>query len=178
MSVILPEPLKRFIWDFQSVIELAESPRELLLIGGDIFRRALAEPELLPPAFCGSDLARPALRQLYADALARFLPACLTLAPGQQGPFLPGPGWRMAGVCAGAVKSRVDQGDETILRAGQMETARAGGVTYANALPDRPALLLLVCDGGNFAAPDAPGFDNGPEAPPFDIFTIQTRIED
>ena len=179
MTVLLPEPLKRFIWDFQSVVELAESPRELLLIGGDVFRRALGEPDLLPPAFVTVDPAQPRLRQVFADALSRFTPACLALAPGQEGPLLPGPGWRMAGVLSGAVL-RWTEGDprEARLAEGQMEILRGGGAAqYVNASTLAPALLLLTFDAALLASPIAPGFTNESWAPPFDIFTIQTRVE-
>jgi hypothetical protein len=178
VTVVLPEPLKRFIWDFQSVVELAESPRELLLIGGDVFRRALGEPDLLPPVFTAVDPARPRLRQLFADALSRFVPACLVLAPGQGGPLLPGPGYRMAGVLSGAVLRQME-GDprEVRLAEGQMEIVRGGAAQYINCSMTEPALLLLTFDAANLASPIASGFTNDPLAPPFDIFTIQTRIE-
>ncbi|PPQ30091.1 hypothetical protein CCR94_13405, partial [Rhodoblastus sphagnicola] len=101
MTVVLSDTLKRFIWDFQSVAELAETRRELLLIGGDVFKRALGAPDLTPPAFAAADSSGPRLYQLYADALARFVLASLALAPNQEGPVLMGAGWRMAGVLSG-----------------------------------------------------------------------------
>ncbi|PPQ39647.1 hypothetical protein CH337_00665 [Rhodoblastus acidophilus] len=179
MTVVLPDTLKRFIWDFQSVVELAENPRELLVIGGDVFRRALDAPDLAPPAFAAANPSEPQLYQLYADALARFAVAILALAPNQEGPVLPGAGWRLAGLLSGAAIRRSEGGAEARLAQGQMETARAGGgaAQYSNDSPDRPALLLLAFDAADLAAPAAPSFANGPDNPPFDIFTIQTRIE-
>ena len=38
MTLALPAALKRFIWDLQSVAELADSPREIMMIGGDLSR--------------------------------------------------------------------------------------------------------------------------------------------
>jgi hypothetical protein len=178
LNIDLPAPLKRFIWDFQSVVELAESQRELLVIGGDVFRRALGAPDLLPAVFSRCDGAGPRLYQLYADAMSRFVPASLALAPRQEGPVLPGSGWRMAGVVSGTVLRRAEGGGEAQLTQAQMETTRAGAAQYVNLSSDSPALLLLIFDAAHVAAPAAPGFANDPDTPPFDIFTIQTRIED
>ena len=47
----VPEPLKRFIWDIQSMVELAESEREILVIGRDLMARLVARDDWLPDAF-------------------------------------------------------------------------------------------------------------------------------
>jgi hypothetical protein len=44
----VPATLKRFIWDIQSLVELAESEREILIIGRDLMARLIENDDWLP----------------------------------------------------------------------------------------------------------------------------------
>ncbi|HEY8125763.1 MAG TPA: hypothetical protein VIF88_10120, partial [Methylocystis sp.] len=47
----VPPALRRFIWDIQSMVELAESEREILLIGRDLMARLFTTDDWLPTVF-------------------------------------------------------------------------------------------------------------------------------
>lgn len=199
MTIALPEVLKRLIWDIQSMVELADDPREILLIGGDIFARALAEKDWLPEVFSRADAKAPQNFQVYADAMERFSIVATVLAPGQATAPSEEPFWRMLGVISGEAtltpftldaQNRLIPGAAQNLPAGARKTFRAGGVfALSNPSAGVPAVVLtihggeigkaerLIFEPNGAGAKSASGYDNG-EIPPFDIFTIQTRIED
>ena len=157
------------------MVELDEGTREILFIGHDLMSRLVASDDWLPAAFAG-----PGRRQLYRDGMARFSAVCLVLAPGAATPIAEEPFWRLSGVLRGPVLRRrfaadgaAQAQDEKSLASGAVEAAGAGGFTqWVNPDSERPAVLIQVFGG------EATGYDNAEDAPPFDIWSIQTRIED
>lgn len=199
MTIALPEVLKRLIWDIQSMVELAADPREILLIGGDVFGRALAEKNWLPDVFCAADAKAPQIYQVYADAMERFSVVATVLAPGQATAPSEEPFWRLIGVMSGAAtlspymldaNGQLAPGAPQSLPAGARKGFRAGGVFSLQNADAADKTVVLTVQGGDIGkvermiydaagagAKCASGYDNG-EIAPFDIFTIQTRIED
>jgi predicted metal-dependent enzyme (double-stranded beta helix superfamily) len=195
-----PEALKRFIWDIQSMVELADSPREILLIGRDLMARLIAADDWLPSAFAAADPVGSQQFQLYADAMERFSIVSTVVTPGQATPVADEPFWRISGVLRGAFLLRrfgldpqgvvLPEGKEQKLEAGAIVTSLAGGAAQMVNLLDRPSIAIQVFGGEigkvarNSRTPEgaaqfAPtGYANADDAPPYDIWTIQTRIED
>jgi 3-mercaptopropionate dioxygenase len=101
----VPEPLRRFIWGIQSMVELAETEREILLVGRDLMARLVASVGWLPDAF-----AQPAEHHcrhylIYGDALERFSVASTVLS-GSQAMLIRGDGvWEILGVLLGGAVS-------------------------------------------------------------------------
>jgi 3-mercaptopropionate dioxygenase len=193
----VPPALKRFIWDIQSMVELDEGEREILFIGRDLLSRLIADEAWLPPAFAQAGGVR--ITQLYQDGMERFSVVCLVLAPGQATAITEEPFWRLAGVLRGAILRRqfsLDPGrpvllDETRMGRGAVSGAKAGGFTqWINADSDHPAIVIQTHGGEIGKTPrrvfgadgverlEATGYDNAADAPPLDIWGIQTRIED
>jgi len=190
----VPPALKRFIWDIQSMVELADSEREILLIGRDLMTRLVASDDCLPMVFAVALPARGRQFQLYSDGEERFAVVASVLAPGaglaleQQGV------WEIAGVLRGAVARRLPAGsrDAGALEKGAVEArlSKTGGETaLANARADEISIAIHVYGGAiggmvrrsvspDGATGEAEPFANGEAAPPYDIFTIQTEIKD
>lgn len=184
------------------MVELADSDREILLIGGDLMSRLVDDPDCLPEEFSAPGADRYRAYQLFTDMMERFAPVSLVLEPGQATPVAEEPFWRIAGVARGAVlRRRFDldaQGrpalrpdGEKRLEAGAVETSPAGG--YVQWVNDNPhcAAILVQAHGGEIAKSprrvfDAEGresaaplpCDNPESAPPFDIWAIQKRVLD
>jgi predicted metal-dependent enzyme (double-stranded beta helix superfamily) len=196
-----PEALKRFIWDIQSMVELAESEREILMIGRDLMMRLIAVDDWLPPAFSAADSACGQQFQLYSDAMERFTIVSTVLAPGQASTVGVEPYWQICGVLRGAFSRRsfdVDAegrilpgGREQRLDSGAILTSSArGAAQLVNLHQDRVSIAIQVFGGDigktprltlspDGAAQFGPSsYANVPDAPPYDIWTIQTRIED
>jgi predicted metal-dependent enzyme (double-stranded beta helix superfamily) len=197
----LPAALKRFIWDIQSMVELADSDREILMIGRDLMARLILADDWLPIAFSIADPAGEQQFQLYADAMERFSIVCTVLAGGQASAVADEPFWRISGVLRGALFRRrfemdsqgriLPGGKEQRLEAGALSATPPGGaIQLANALLDRPSIAIQVFGGeigktprtsrtpGGVVHFGPTGYANALDAPPFDIWTIQTRIED
>jgi predicted metal-dependent enzyme (double-stranded beta helix superfamily) len=183
------------------MVELADSEREILLIGRDLMARLIADDDWLPAEFSAADRADEQQYQLYADAMERFSIVCTVLAPGQFSAIADEPFWRILGVLRGALLHRRFELDsdggvlpgakEQRLEVGALSATPSGGaVQLLNALGERPSIGIQVLGGeiGKVArrsrtsdgvaqfGPTA--YANAPDAPPFDIWTIQTRIED
>jgi predicted metal-dependent enzyme (double-stranded beta helix superfamily) len=196
-----PEALKRFIWDIQSMVELAESEREILLIGRDLMTRLIAVDDWLPPAFSAADPACGQQFQLYSDAMERFTIVSMVLAPGQASAVGGEPFWQICGVLRGAFSRRSFDVDaesrilpgcrEQRLDSGAILTSSArGAAQLVNLHTDRVSIAIRVFGGDIGKTPrltltpdgaaqfEPTAYANGPDAPPFDIWTIQTRIED
>ncbi len=99
----VPPALKRFIWDIQSMVGLAESQREILVIGRDVMARLVASDDWLPALFAGVDPERGQQLQLYGDQLERFSVVSTMLSGGQALPICQDPVREIAGVLRGAV---------------------------------------------------------------------------
>ena len=181
------------------MVELDEGEREILFIGRDLMSRLVASDTWLPAAFARAGGVR--VNQLYQDGMERFSVACLVLPPGQATAITEQPFWRIFGVLRGAIlRRRLDVGaegrpvvlDEARLGPGDVEGAKAGGFTqWINPNPENPAILIQVYGGEIGKTPrrvfaenhqesffEVTGYDNPVEAPPYDIWGIQTRIED
>jgi len=199
----VPEVLKRFIWDIQSMVELADSEREILLIGRDLMRRLVASDGWLPKEFARPDPQQWQQFQLYHDDLERFTVVSTILAGGQMLPVVQEQVWDISGVLQGKLERTnftlaVDgtpelKGAPTLMQAGAVDIRSSGtaaAVQLRNASIDAPAILIHVYggeisqlprrifarDGGFSEAPAV--YANAPDAPPYDIHSIQTRIVD
>jgi predicted metal-dependent enzyme (double-stranded beta helix superfamily) len=198
---LAPESLKRFIWDIQSMVELAESEREILMIGRDLMMRLIAVDDWLPPAFSTADPACGQQFQLYSDAMERFTIVSTVLAPGHASAVGVEPFWQICGVLRGAfsrrsfnvdTESRILPGcSEQKLESGAILTSSArGAAQLVNLHSDRVSIAIQVFGGDigktprltltpEGAAQFGPtSYANVPDAPPYDIWTIQTRVED
>lgn len=184
----VPAALKRFIWDIQSMVELAESEREILTIGRDLMARLLARDDWLPAPF---SVARPGAGrqfQIYADGPQRFCVVSTILAGGAALSIAQPAIWEIMGVVSGSIERR--PGDGRRLQAGSVETLRSAGdacFRLSNALGDQAAIAVHVYGGeiGGLSrrepgTADAWALDyaNGANAPPYDIYSVQTEIRD
>ncbi|BDV35297.1 hypothetical protein [Methylocystis iwaonis] len=183
----IPSALKRFIWDIQSMVELADSEREILLIGRDLMARLICEADALPAAFSATPPGAARQFQLYSDAMERFCVVSTILAGGAALSIAQPAAWEIMGVLTGAI----DRGGR-LLRAGSAETLGSKGgdaSRLSNALDDQLSIAIHVYGGaiGGLSrrqlAPDGTsspplGYANGENAPPYDIFSIQTNIRD
>ncbi len=181
------------------MVELDEGEREILFIGRDLMSRLVGSDAWLPAAFAQAGGVR--VIQLYQDGMERFSLVCLVLPAGQATAITEQPFWRIFGVLRGAIRQRrfgvgADGRpvvlDETRLGLGAVEGAKAGGFTqWINPDPENPAILIQVYGGEIGKTPrrvfgendressfKETGYDNPVEAPPYDIWGIQTRIED
>jgi predicted metal-dependent enzyme (double-stranded beta helix superfamily) len=209
----VPPPLKRFIWDIQSIVELAESDREIFVIGRDLMARLVASDDWLPDSFAkpppspppqaGEDRVGAWQFHLYADAMERFCVVSTVLPGGQTLPVCQEPVWEIMGVLRGAVGRQrfalpagappAGNGAAKLLKPGAVETfsPKSGeAVQICNALDHRDSISIHVYGGdiGKLArravATDGSvseftcGYANPPDWPPYDVLSIQTRIQD
>ncbi|WP_038193367.1 hypothetical protein [Xanthobacter sp. 91] len=203
MTADPPEPLRRFCWDIQSMVELADDPREILMIGRDLMARLVAQDDWLPEVFARLDGAPFRQYQLYADQMTRFTVIATVLAPGAALPVSEQMVWELAGVLRGEVVRQrlalpdgappVARAASKCLGAGAVDAFApkdGDGLAIANGSSTAPAILIEVHgaeigdqprrtvgpDGtvGSFTTVYA----NPPEAPAWDILTIQARIVD
>jgi 3-mercaptopropionate dioxygenase len=195
----VPPPLKRFLWDIQSVVELTDSEREILFIGRDLTTRLLGDDDWLPAAFAKAEERQGAQFQLFNDVLDRFTVVATVLPPGASLLIDQSAHWEIAGGVSGAVSRRAyDPGapaksEARVLRLGEVETRASRGahpMTLTNAADAQVAVSLHVYGGdlktltrrvwiGEDTAESAPlGYANDESAPPYDIFSIQTEILD
>ncbi|MFG1433091.1 hypothetical protein V5F44_18225 [Xanthobacter sp. V2C-8] len=193
----VPEALRRFIWDIQSMVELAEDPREILFIGRDLMLRLVSEEGWLPEPF-GTAGEEPRLYELYRDGMERFCIAASVLGPGQGEPSFRDGVWEISGVLEGEVL-RCEQADgaggampiERRLSRGAVAVAPGtASVRMVNASLEAGAVIILVLGGdigrmkrqrvaaGGSVQDMASGYDNPPEAPAYDILSIQAEVAD
>lgn len=173
----IPPALKRFIWDIQSIVELADSEREILLIGRDLMARYVAADEALPATFAVAS-SGGACHQIYADAMARFCVVGAVLSPGAE-LTLPKGAWEIMGVYSGAIERRAPEAQSgAVLPRGSVETRHAGGGAsrLLNASGEGASVAIQVFGGDIAEIMRLCANDAG--APPYDIFSIQTKIED
>ena len=203
MSAAPPEPLRRFCWDIQSMVELADDPREILMIGRDLMARLVAQDDWLPEAFARLDGAPFRQYQLYADQMTRFTVIATVLAPGAALPLCAQPVWDLAGVLRGEIvrqRFALPEGLPPVARAAAKQltagmvdafVAKDGdGLAIANGSTTAPAVFIEVhgAEIGGVARravdPDgttgifATAYANPPDMPAWDILTIQARILD
>lgn len=202
MSEPIHPALKRFIWDIQSMVELTDDPREILLIGADLMGRLVATDDWLPEAFAEAGAEGPRQYQLFGDGAERFCVVASVLGPGQTLPLLLEPFWQILGVVRGTVRSEtVAASDGATARALDTGRVLGPGAVARHAPKAGEALrlsntaagtaIVLHVHGGEIGGrarhdlkPDgrletrAFGYANGPEHPAYDIWSIQAVIED
>jgi predicted metal-dependent enzyme (double-stranded beta helix superfamily) len=196
--------LKRFIWDIQSMVELSDSEREILLIGSDLMARLIAAEDWLPAAFAAGSQDGAQQFQLYSDqGQDRFSVVSTVLGGGQVLPLFEEPVWEIMGVLRGHVALRPftiseagmahDMGSSRALSAGTVERLSPKpdqAFQLANASEVDDAICIHVYGGdvgsrarhavtadGRLEAQDI-GYANSSDDPPYDIWSIQTKIED
>lgn len=203
MTQPVPEALKRFIWDIQSMVELADSDREILMIGQDLMTRLLAAGDWLPGIFAQAEGAPWRQYQLYADGMERFCVVATVLAAGAHMPLCQEPVWEIFGVLRGGISRQrfalevgappAPRAPARLLGAGAVETfsPKGGdGLSIINASGSEPAIAIHVYGGEigglprKAVTPDGREeafttvYANPPTAPAYDILTIQTQIVD
>lgn len=200
MTDPVPLALKRFIWDIQSLVELDEGEREILFIGRDLMARLVASDDWLPEAFAATDSAQGQQFQLYADGMERFSVVSTVLTAGQTLPIRQQPFWEIAGqLRGGAARRRFRLGDKSLevddshlvkASAAVFGSSGADAVQIANDLVDEVSITIHVYGGdiGKLSRREidlsgasheiVSGYANGPDNPPYDIWTIQTEIID
>lgn len=203
MNSPVPEPLRRFIWDIQSMVELAESERELLMIGRDLMARLVAVDGWLPEVFAraAEDHCRHYL--IYGDTLERFSVASTVLC-GNQAMLIRGDGvWDIIGVLRGAIsigrllwepgREPEPNGEAQLLEAGGVEVVAAvngEAIELFNAMSGDVSIGIHVyggeigklarypLEGGGSALGLAAGYANAEHSPAYDIASIQADIRD
>ncbi|MGD9659412.1 MAG: hypothetical protein AB7U61_17530 [Methylocystis sp.] len=196
----VPPSLKRFIWDIQSMVELADSEREILVIGRDLMARLVASDDWLPAAFSSPDPDGGVQYQLYRDGLERFSVVSAVL-PAGSGLLIDQPNlWEIIGVLRGSVSRQIQEPfaargaeEPRLLRATEVDASSpriaSSVVEVSNALADQVSISVHVYGGDvtklsarrNADPSDGArllGYANSPSAPPYDILTIQTQIID
>lgn len=199
----VPTALKRFIWDIQSMVELAESEREILVIGRDLMARLVAADDWLPTVFATSGAEPFRQFQLYGDGMERFCVVSTVVRGGQSLPLCREPAWEICGVLRGGVARQrftlpdgappVARGAAGVLKPGEVDTFSpkgADGVQMANAAGTADAIVVQVYGGEigttvrRTVGPDGrdgtftTAYANPPDAPAYDILSIQTEIID
>jgi 3-mercaptopropionate dioxygenase len=198
----VPAALRRFIWDIQSMVELAESEREILVIGRDLMARLIATDDWLPTVFSVPNSAGGQQFQIYRDGLERFSIVSTVLRSGDSLAISQASVWEIAGVLRGAVTrrrldgfptKRAPTGGSRLFQAKTLETCSSKSGKFlelCNAQDDRTSIVIHVyggdigqisrrsyaSDGGVEAQPL--GYANAENDPPYDIFSIQSMIED
>ncbi|MGB5086103.1 MAG: hypothetical protein WBO09_16220 [Methylocystis silviterrae] len=198
----VPPALRRFIWDIQSMVELAESEREILLIGRDLMARLFTTDDWLPTVFADPNPAGGQQFQIYRDGLERFSVVSTILSGGACVTISQPSVWEIAGVLRGAVNRQqldasstnsAQAGVSRLLQACALEARSSGSgeaLELCNALDDRTSIVIHVYGGDigrisrrsgtSHGSMDAPplGYANSENAPPYDIFSIQNEIRD
>lgn len=188
--VPVPPALKRFIWDIQSMVELADSEREILLIGRDLMTRLVASDDWLPQAFAAAPPGAARQYQLYSDGMERFAVVASTLSNGAA-LAIEQPGvWEIIGALRGDLARSAAEGAPRALPAGVVEAYRSASdaAIRLSAAAEGGAIAIHVYGGdigrllrrsvAGGVSGDPMGYANGDDAPPYDIFTIQTEIRD
>jgi predicted metal-dependent enzyme (double-stranded beta helix superfamily) len=203
MSVTVPAPLKRFIWDIQSMVELAESEREILVIGRDLMARLVASDDWLPDAFAHPDERQSRHYLLYRDALDRFSVVSSVLREGQAVLIHQDKVWEIFGVLRGSIARfhppQTDVAREPIGSAKVYEPGAVDAIASNNRPPrarlsnalDRVVSIGIHVYGGDIDAISRyaiqadraateliEGYANSDESPAYDIWSIQTEIRD
>jgi predicted metal-dependent enzyme (double-stranded beta helix superfamily) len=199
----VPEPLKRFIWDIQSMVELAESEREILVIGRDLMARLVARDDWLPDVFALPADAQCQHYLLYGDGLERFC-VTSTVLRGSQAMLVRQDGvWEIFGLLRGAVNLKhllwepgtepQPNGEARLVSPGAVElmpSVSGEAFELANGAGDTVSISIHVYGGetgkiarypleaDGMALGLASGYANAEDAPAYDIHSIQTDIRD
>jgi predicted metal-dependent enzyme (double-stranded beta helix superfamily) len=187
-KIPVPPALKRFIWDIQSMVELAEGEREILLIGRDLMTRLVAADDWLPQAYAEAPAGEARQYQLYSDGMERFS-VVASILPGGAALAIEQPGvWEIVGALRGTLTRSPAGGTPRALAAGSVEAFRSASEA-ALRLAGETVVAIHVYGGEigrlvrrsvttDGALGEPMGYANSEDAPPYDIFTIQTEIRD
>jgi len=169
-----------------------------LLIGRDLMRRLVSSDDWLPEAFAEPSETQGRSYLLYRDGLERFAVVSTVLWGGQAMLVRPGKVWEIFGVLRGSI-ARSNRAElagaaapANILGPGAVEAFKdqPGAVQLSNASETGVAIGVHVYGGeigaiSRFALHDdgalgqaVADYANPAEAPAFDIWSIQTAIED
>jgi predicted metal-dependent enzyme (double-stranded beta helix superfamily) len=177
----VPEGLRRFIWDIQSMVELAESEREILLVGRDLMARLIAGNDWMPGPFAAVAPDAACQYQIYRDNLERFC-VLSTIIDAGAALAISRPGlWEIMGVFRGAVHRGQSgaSGAGASLRPGSVETFGSGGPdSFSLSNPAAGSVAIVIHVYGGDTAKLAMDYANGRDAPAYDIFAIQADIGD
>ncbi len=184
------------------MVELAESEREILVIGRDLMARLITTDDWLPTVFAVPNPAGGQQFQIYRDGLERFSVVSTILWGGAFLAISQPSVWEIVGVLRGAVArqqldgfptKRAQAGASRLLQASTVEARSSGSgevLELCNALDDRTSIVIHVYGGDigqmrrRSGAPGAStdaqplGYANDENAPPYDIFSIQSAIQD
>lgn len=181
------------------MVELAESEREILLIGRDLMSRLVASDDWLPAVFASPDENRCRHYQLYRDDLDRFSVVGTVLWTGQAMQIRQDKVWEIFGVLRGSVSRSLPpqaegSGKAKVYHPGSVDaeasTNGRSAVHLSNALGEGVSIGIHVYGGDIGAitrsahhADGAAGemisdYANGENAPAYDIHSIQTEILD
>jgi predicted metal-dependent enzyme (double-stranded beta helix superfamily) len=193
----VPAVLKRFIWDIQSMVELAESEREILLIGRDLMARLVENDDWLPTVFAVPNPAEGQQFQIYRDGLERFTVVSTILSGGTSLSIAQQSVWEIIGVLRGTIarrqldrfpEQRAQPGEGGLLETGSVEARSSESravLQLSNASSDGISIGIHVYGGeiGRLSRRSgAPGgrvdYANAEDVAPYDIFSIQSDIRD
>jgi 3-mercaptopropionate dioxygenase len=203
MRAHVPPPLKRFVWDIQSMVELAESEREILVIGCDLMARLVASDDWLPVVFTLPDERQCQHYLLYGDGLERFSVVSTVFHGGQAMPVCQDSVWEIRGLLRGSMSRQHfhwepgsaprPNGDAKLVKPGSVDVVspkNGEAVQLSNALAETVSISIHV-HGGNIGkitryALDADGkarafvsgYANPDDSPAYDIWSIQTEIRE
>ena len=184
----------------QSLVELAESEREILLIGQDIMARLVTAQDWLPTVFTVPNPAGSKQFQIYRDGLDRFSVVSTVLGRAAFMTIFQPSVWEITGVLHGPVsRQQVDgslekgqAGELRLLQTNAVEVRPSGsGPTweFASTRNDPSSVLIHVYGGdisqirrlsvtsGGLVDPQS-SYANAEHAPPYDIFSIQREVRD
>jgi predicted metal-dependent enzyme (double-stranded beta helix superfamily) len=203
MRAPLPAPLKRFIWDIQSMVELAENEREILVIGRDLMARLVASDDWLPAVFARPDERQGRPYLLYGDGLERFCVVSTVLEGAQAMLVCQQSVWEILGLLRGAMsRQRLrwepdgpprPNGDARLVDPGSVDVVSQTNdeaIQLSNAVAETVSIGIHVyggdigkitrhaLNGDGKARALLSGYANPDDSPAYDIRSIQTEIRD
>lgn len=203
MRAPVPPPLKRFIWDIQSMVELAESEREILVIGRDLMATLVASDDWLPEDFAVPDETQYQQYLLYGDGLERFSVVSTVFHGGQTMPICQDRVREIRGLLRGSMGAQHflwepgsaprPKGDAKLVKSGSVDVVspkNGEAVQLSNALAESVSISIHVyggdigkilrhaLDADGTAHAFIPGYANPVASPAYDIWSIQTEICD
>jgi predicted metal-dependent enzyme (double-stranded beta helix superfamily) len=195
--------LRRFIWDIQSMVELADSEREILVIGRDLMARLVASDDWLPEVFTIPDARQGQHYLLYDDGLARFAVVSSVLGGAQAMLVRQDSVWEILGLLRGDMIRQHFQwepggaprasGAAKLFNPGAVEVVGASdgkAIQLSNAVADTVSISIHVYGGdigritrypleaGGTALAFASAYANPEDSPAYDIHSIQTEIRE
>jgi predicted metal-dependent enzyme (double-stranded beta helix superfamily) len=176
------------------MVELADNEREILVIGRDLMTRLVASDDWLPTVFAEPGAAGAAQFQIYSDNLERFSVVSTILSGGATLSIDQPSIWEIMGVLRGEVAVHSgDAGAAHVVKPAAVETRSSrsdNAPQLSNPRDDRLSVSIHVYGGEigrlsrrsrvpNGQMDGQPlGYANSEAVPPYDIMSIQARIQD